>query len=100
MNRVVESGNATTNDHRGTVTFTPSLKGMASEYAVLVTAAGAVLAERGAHVIGYELDADNNFKGFEVYTDEAIGDFSWIVVQLVVEQECDIQVQWFGAKGD
>ncbi len=73
---------------------------MPSEYAVLVSAAGAQLDQRGAHVLGYELDAENNLKGFEVYTDEAIGDFSWIVVQLVSEEECDIQVKWFGAKGD
>src|SRR5260370_19508598 len=100
MNRIVRSGNATTNNHRGTVTLAPSLRGMPSEYAVLVTAAGALLDRSGAHVIGYELDAGNNLKGFEVYTDAAIGDFSWIVTQLVSEEECDVQVKWFGAKGD
>jgi hypothetical protein len=97
MNRIVRSGNATTNNHRGTVTFTPSLKGMPSEYAILITASGAALAESGAHVIGYELDAENNLKGFEVYTDEAIGDFSWIVVLLVSEPVTPLE---FGAVGD
>src|SRR5262245_1975257 len=97
MNRIIRSGNAATNNHRGTVTLAPSLRGMPSEYAVLVTATGAALAKRGAHVTGYDLDAENNLKAFEVYTDEAIGDFSWIVVQLVSEP---VTPHDFGAVGD
>src|SRR5262249_9523970 len=58
------------------------------------------LARLGAHVIGYDLDAMNSFVAFEVYTDDAIADFSWIVAELLPEDECDIQVRWFGAKGD
>ena len=57
------------------MTFTPALKGMPSQYAVPVTVASAGLAPSGAHVIGYDLDANNNFEAFEVYTDEAIADF-------------------------
>jgi hypothetical protein len=82
MSRIVRAGNAKTVDHRGKVTFPRPLQGMPSKYAILVTAAGAILAPSGAHVVGYDLDARNNLKAFEVYTDEVIADFSWIVVQL------------------
>ncbi len=82
MIKIVKAGNAKTNNHRGKVTFRPSLKGMPSKYAILVTAASALLAPSGAHVLGYDLDAKNNLKAFEVYTDQVFADFSWLVVQL------------------
>ncbi|MBZ5578503.1 MAG: hypothetical protein LAP40_18230 [Acidobacteriia bacterium] len=83
MNTIIKAGNAKTSGHRGKVTFPKPLKGLPSKYAFLATAASALLGQSGAHVISYDLDATNkNMKAFEVYTDEEIADFSWVVVQL------------------
>ena len=81
MSTIAAAGNGQTTKHRGTVTFKQPLPGFPSKYAVLATAQGAILAPVGAHVIGFELDSKNNFKAFEVFTDEAIATFSWIVVK-------------------
>lgn len=64
MIKLVKAGSAKTNNHRGKVTFKPSLPGMPSKYAVLVTVASALLASSGAHVIGYDLDAKNNLGAY------------------------------------
>jgi hypothetical protein len=83
MNKILHAGNAQSNNHRAKVTFNPPLHGDHTKYAFLVTAGGAILAPAGAHVIAFDMDPTNlNVAAFEVYTDQAITQFAWIVVQL------------------
>jgi len=86
MDNIVYAGNGITNNQRVNITFSKPLKGTQANYAILVSVAiGALGVPQGGHVCGYAMAPVGNVQylaGFEVYTDQPIANFSWIVVQL------------------
>ena len=83
VNKILYAGYGQTNNHRAKIKFSSPLEGNWSKYGFLVTAGGAILSPAGAHVIAFDMDTNNkNVAAFEVYTDQAIAQFWWIVVQL------------------
>jgi hypothetical protein len=86
MNTIVYAGNGKTKNNRATITFSSPLKGTHTDYAFLVSVAiGALGVPQGGHVCGYGMAPVGKVQylaSFDVYTDQPIADFSWIVVKL------------------
>jgi hypothetical protein len=84
MNTIVRAGNGQSDNNRATIRLRPPLLGPHTNYAFLVSASlGPLNLPHGAYVCGYDMDQTlQNVAAFEVYTEQAIAQFAWIVVQL------------------
>lgn len=86
MNAILQAGNSKSQNHRATITLTPNLKVQGlppGNYKFFVCTSSALAGPAGAHVNGFNMGGMGNkfITAFEVWTDEAISDFSWMIVK-------------------
>jgi hypothetical protein len=87
MPKILQAGNGQSQNHRATIALNPNLNlpqgPPPGNYMFLACAARALAGPMGVHINGFSMGgAGNKFiTDFEVWTDEAISQFSWIVVK-------------------
>ena len=86
MPRILQAGNGQSNNHIATIALNPTLNTPSvppGRYKFFVCTATALAGPAGGHIAGFNMGgAGNHFiTAFEVWTDEAISDFAWMVVE-------------------
>lgn len=86
MHAILQAGNAQTQNHTATVALTPNLQipGFPpGNYKFFACTSSALAGPAGAHIVGFGMGgAGNKFiTSFEVWTDELVSAFSWMVVE-------------------
>ena len=86
MPNILQAGNSKSANHIATIALTPHLNvpqgPPPGQYKFFATTETALAGPAGAHIAGFNMGgAGNKFiTAFEVWTDEAISEFSWMVV--------------------
>jgi hypothetical protein len=87
MATVVQAGNAKSQAHVATVPLVPNLllgtMVPPGNYRFFVTISSALAGPSGGHIVGFTVGGPGNrfLVSFDVWTDEAIAAFSWMVVE-------------------
>ena len=83
MPHILQAGNGQSQNHRATIVLIPHLiPGFPpGNYKFFVSTTGSVRGPSGAHIFGINLGAGGDITGFEVWTDEEVSQFSWMVVE-------------------
>jgi hypothetical protein len=81
---ILFAGNAQSSSNRAKITFSSPLQGNQSKYAFLVSVLGGPTnLPNGAFVSGFDMDGTGqNVAAFEVYTNQPIAQFSWLVLRV------------------
>ena len=84
MHKILQAGNSKSS-HGATIALTPNLKVQSlapGDFQFFAFTSSALAAPAGAHISGFHMGgAGNKFiTAFDVWTDEAISQFAWMVV--------------------
>ena len=86
MHKILQAGNSQSTNHRATIALAPNLNIQGpppGKYKFFASTSSALAGPASAHIVGFNIGgAGNKFiTAFEVWTDEAISQFSWMVVE-------------------
>jgi hypothetical protein len=86
MHKILLAGNGRSNNHRAPIALNPNLKVPGpppGNYKFFAFTLSALAGPAGAHLVGFSMGGVGNkfITAFEIWTDEAISEFSWIVVE-------------------